>query len=317
MANIKISELEELTTVADDDVLPIVDVSENETKKINKSNIIDGLIKENTDALLTNVVSRNIYKPELKSNWIKSNCSVSLNYDEYTFVSTGTDMYLGNVTAEDSTYNEDRGKLIEVIGGKTLTIVPSNNTFNAIYVTAYDSNKKSLGYVRLTSSKYQIPNNAKFIVIRFGVNPATSGTIYKTKLLVTYAEETTYTPYLNLQELQENNNIINYSTNEHIIGTWIDDKPIYRKVIKISNIKLENGIQIPTNIVNIKELIKYEAIFNLGIDKYNNFIFNQNSGTILTSKLSGSNIIIVTNDYYLGSNNRIYTFIIEYTKTTD
>ena len=39
MANIKISELEELTTIADNDVLPIVDVSENETKKIKKENL--------------------------------------------------------------------------------------------------------------------------------------------------------------------------------------------------------------------------------------------------------------------------------------
>lgn len=36
MANIKISELEELLTVADEDVLPIVDASGNETKKISR-----------------------------------------------------------------------------------------------------------------------------------------------------------------------------------------------------------------------------------------------------------------------------------------
>lgn len=50
MANIKISELEELTTVADDDILPIVDVSENETKKIsfNNLNILQYVIVEET-----------------------------------------------------------------------------------------------------------------------------------------------------------------------------------------------------------------------------------------------------------------------------
>lgn len=108
-----------------------------------------------------------------------------------------------------------------------------------------------------------------------------------------------------------------YSTEEQVIGTWINGKPIYRKAIKISNIRVENGVQIPTNIVNIEELTKYQAIFNIGGDIYNNFIFDQNTGLILTSRLSGSNIIIVANDYYIESNDRIYTFIIEYTKTTD
>ncbi len=163
----------------------------------------NSLVFENTDAVLTNVVSRNIYRPELNSNWVKSNCSVSLNNDEYTFVSTGADMYLGNVTTKDSKYDETRGKLIEVQGGKQITIAPSNSTFNNIYVTAYDSNKKSLGYSKLTSSTYQIPSNAKYIVIRFGVNPSTSGTTYKTKLLVSYDDDTSYTPYLNMQEMSK------------------------------------------------------------------------------------------------------------------
>lgn len=39
MANIKISELDELVTVANDDYLPIVDTSAGETKKIQTSNL--------------------------------------------------------------------------------------------------------------------------------------------------------------------------------------------------------------------------------------------------------------------------------------
>ena len=38
MANIKISELDELVNVADNDYLPIVDTSVGETKKIKNSN---------------------------------------------------------------------------------------------------------------------------------------------------------------------------------------------------------------------------------------------------------------------------------------
>lgn len=53
MANIKISELQELLTVADNDMLPVVDVSDNETKKIkiqtlNIPNVTDDFIKNST-----------------------------------------------------------------------------------------------------------------------------------------------------------------------------------------------------------------------------------------------------------------------------
>lgn len=169
-------------------------------EEVNGSNYV----VENTDAVLTNVVSRNIYKAAFSPIWARSNCTVTLVNDEYTFVASGTDMYLGNVTAVDSLYEETRGKLIEVQGGKQITIAPSNSVFNAIYVTAYDTNKKSLGFTRLTSSNYQIPNNAKYIVIRFGVNPAINGNTYKTKLLVSYDKNEEYAPYLNLQETDNN-----------------------------------------------------------------------------------------------------------------
>lgn len=283
----------------------------------NVENVFNG--KESMGSIMVeNVVSKNIYKPELKSNWVKSNCSVSLSYDEYTFISTGTDMYLGNVTAKDSTYNEDRGKLIEVIGGKTLTIVPTNEQFNAIFVTSYDSNKKSLGYSRLASSSYQIPSNAKYIVIRFGVNPSNSGTTYKTKLLISYDKDTTYSSYFNLQELQENNNTINYSTNEQVIGTWVDGKPLYRKTYQISSISSSNADLVDIRSLNIETVVKLYGTLNsqanTGVYTYPMPLYDSSSNYSVLFK----------SDYYIrgrasigsGSFHSCY-ITIEYTKTTD
>ena len=55
MANIKISELDELVTVANDDYLPIVDTSAGETKKVKNSNLAaDKLDKSNVKTITTN-----------------------------------------------------------------------------------------------------------------------------------------------------------------------------------------------------------------------------------------------------------------------
>lgn len=55
MANIKISELDELVAVANDDYLPIVDTSAGETKKVKNSNLAaDKLDKSNVKTITTN-----------------------------------------------------------------------------------------------------------------------------------------------------------------------------------------------------------------------------------------------------------------------
>ena len=50
-----------------------------------------------------------------------------------------------------------------------------------------------------------------------------------------------------------------YSTEEKNIGTWINEKPIYRKVIKLSSI---SG-NIPIGDLQIDDLVKFECIFRV------------------------------------------------------
>ena len=110
---------------------------------------------------------------------------------------------------------------------------------------------------------------------------------------------------------------IYYTTETKTNKVWIDGKPIYRKVIKLNNFKIENGANIEHNIQNINEIISYDVIFNLDGDRYKNFIIDRETGLIVMSRIDISKIVFVGNDFYLGSPARIYTFIIEYTKTTD
>lgn len=67
--------------------------------------------------------------------------------------------------------------------------------------------------------------------------------------------------YVDNEEIY-NQNIMNYSTNEQVIGKWIDGKPLYRKVIEITNPQNTNTNYFSTtsldikNVVNIKVMVK-------------------------------------------------------------
>lgn len=107
-----------------------------------------------------------------------------------------------------------------------------------------------------------------------------------------------------------------YSTEEKVIGTWIDGKPIYRKVLNITNpVALDQVIPCP----NIDTLIAYggKASFNIGS------IVTRNFPWIVGSYISSFNGWNENGLIYYGSHDSgaltMQTGIIwvEYTKTTD
>ena len=105
-----------------------------------------------------------------------------------------------------------------------------------------------------------------------------------------------------------------YSTSEIVIGTWINGKPIYRKVITHSKSGLQGGVTIPTGISNMECLvrasgsIKYSGAIWIPLSFYNTGGFN---GFHLTG--NGANVMYQEGTY---DASEMY-FILEYTKTTD
>ena len=111
-----------------------------------------------------------------------------------------------------------------------------------------------------------------------------------------------------------NNNGNNYSTDEQVIGTWIDGKPIYRKVV--SNVvyggrelSVDTGISNMATLINltfIEDGITASSYINykyVGTNRANSsFRINKNTGVISTDGRSTG----------ISGNNGI--FIIEYTK---
>ena len=96
-----------------------------------------------------------------------------------------------------------------------------------------------------------------------------------------------------------------YSTDEQIIGTWVDGKPIYEAVIDIGDVFTANAntwTLLPIFPQNVKCVIKFVGIQQDG-DAYNTWNLNaSNSGDVFNYR---SNIVQITQ------------YIIQYTKTTD
>ena len=124
---------------------------------------------------------------------------------------------------------------------------------------------------------------------------------------------------LNLEQLKtsiENNHT--YSKEETKIGTWIDGKPIYRKVISIGSLPSKGTVKINHNISNIKNVINSSMIWydtsdtawwqNRRWDSTSiDISYNVNSNTIWING-TGVNWNTRTKDTYV---------IVEYTKSTD
>lgn len=111
----------------------------------------------------------------------------------------------------------------------------------------------------------------------------------------------------------------NYSTEEVKIGTWIDNKPIYKKTIIISNKAFSNGDNtIAHGISNFKQCIKAELKKD-GAHIFPYFNYNPNN-TILSQTfiafVDSTNITIrLMNDSW--GNQHVWYVTIYYTKTTD
>ena len=100
-----------------------------------------------------------------------------------------------------------------------------------------------------------------------------------------------------------------YSTHEQVIGTWINGKPIYRKVIELGSVGKATQKLINVGDLNISLVIKQYGMAQMdGADYHwavsaDCFVYNSNS-----SSISYYNATDATRNVYI---------ILEYTKTTD
>lgn len=110
----------------------------------------------------------------------------------------------------------------------------------------------------------------------------------------------------------------NYSTEEQVIGEWIDGKPLYRKVIVLTNVNIGYSEHLH-NINNFSELIDIRGTY---IDETKNFqkipvidLENLKLFSISFANVNNNSFAILIGTQRKNTNT--IKVVLEYTKTTD
>ena len=131
----------------------------------------------------------------------QANCKVEVEDGVITMTPSiaGNDTYFGGVLSASEKYNDKLGTLANVSNIKKVTVTISNKIFNKNYITVFDKNLISLGFIFMSSntatvdlSKY---SSAEFMTIRIGNESMSSGS-HSTVIQVEEGDTATeYQPY--------------------------------------------------------------------------------------------------------------------------
>ena len=111
-----------------------------------------------------------------------------------------------------------------------------------------------------------------------------------------------------------------YSTTEQVVGTWIDGKPIYRKVLnnflmpELSVISGTVTVTSPHGIANIDTPISVRGWITYSGNNLQFPIISSGGNITSIHYFDDTNIAFRSSEYW---SNRYITVIVEYTKTTD
>ena len=113
---------------------------------------------------------------------------------------------------------------------------------------------------------------------------------------------------------------IHYTTDEQIIGTWIDGKPIYQKTVDCGALPNATSKTVENSIIsNVKRVIKiggYAYSSNSGIDIPIPFVDERAGNTIVRADYKESSGIRIGTNANLSDYTESY-LTLQYTKTTD
>ena len=122
-----------------------------------------------------------------------------------------------------------------------------------------------------------------------------------------------------INELNTNINSLdgrdNYSTTEQVIGTWIDGKPIYRKVIQCGALPNSANKDVAHNIQNFGETISCRGMAVRTSDERALTIPDSTPSAEIVCGATNENVYITTHNDRSSFDDSF--LILEYTKTTD
>ena len=242
-----------------------------------------------------------------------------------------TNLYELNVFINENgmTSNDDAKTLwIPITGGKTYTIsnsqaiarfrlcttqsIPQIGTTTSNYV--YGDGETSLSITTSVSARYLL-----VYYYLSGTETRTRQSILDALQIEEGSSATSYEPYVDRAitvdgETIYNQDLQNYSTGEKLIGTWIDGKPLYRKVFtNLGSINANSYIEVNTGITNLSDVINVSGNIYRGelsmwypiINPWLDIRFDKTTGKVRLESI---------NQYVNFSSGG--TIILEYTKTS-
>lgn len=110
-----------------------------------------------------------------------------------------------------------------------------------------------------------------------------------------------------------------YSTDEQVVGTWVDGKPIYQKTISIGDLPAGNTEK-PHGVANIDRVISHNVVAtrNDGYQFYFPALHTNTAWNAYVHGVTATNIVFMIGSSYT-SNYQLHNCVatIQYTKTTD
>lgn len=247
-----------------------------------------------------------------------------------TFTPTDTGIKISGTATDTYAYGDSIKFDLEK--GKTYTLY-GNNAGNTLKLEL-KNNKTIFMSIKTTENKVTFTPSKNVESITFVLEGIAKGTTYDYEIsnlqIEPGSKATSYEAYIEPQIFVRNSNGVYeefakkseevYSTEEQRIGTWIDGKPLYRKVINakptISNSSYQT-ISIKHNISDLKNVYKCNAFLHNTGNTQTYILPVETSATqaIGISEINSTNIIMYSkNDTWSGW---IAEIILEYTKTTD
>ena len=110
--------------------------------------------------------------------------------------------------------------------------------------------------------------------------------------------------------INEVNNTFDYSTEEQVIGKWIDGKPLYRKIVSGNVPQSDQYPTVATGITNLDKVVSISVVLAYGDNRQ--YFSSERYNNYYLSKENDNKITIVAPDVEGDA-----TFTIYYTKTTD
>lgn len=176
----------------------------------------------------------------------------------------------------------------------------------------YDASKNFIKFQDNRTGTFTTPSNCYYVNFRCYQADFISN-FRSLKVQIEKGEATNYVPHKEFSNKQI------YSTSEQVVGTWIDGRPLYRKVLDFGSLPNAGTKDINIGTTNVKQVVKLQG-----------FAFNSEGATMPLPYPNNSNVTQnVTMSYSGGTNGVIYVatgsdrssfsayIIVEYTKTTD